>query len=70
MGEVGGEAVADVDAGGGEVAAQESLAGGDAGLGEEVGVVGLGGGCSGEAGRLRSSMAASSAAAPPRWPVT
>jgi len=39
VGEVGGEAVAHVDAGGGEMTAQEGSADGEAGLGEEMRVV-------------------------------
>jgi len=40
--EVGGQAVAEVDAGGGKATAQEGLADGQAGLREEVRVVGCG----------------------------
>ena len=39
MGEVGGEAVAEVDAGGGEIAAQKGFADVEARFGEEVGMV-------------------------------
>ncbi len=47
MGEVGGEAVAEIDAGGGEAAAKKGLADGEARLGEEMRVV-VGGACSSE----------------------
>lgn len=48
MCEVGGEAVAEIDAGGREVAAQEGFADVEARLGEEVGMV-VAGLCAGEA---------------------
>lgn len=68
MGQVGGEAVADVDAGRGQIATEKGFAGVEAGFGEEMRMIF---GCGGEwVLRLRERIVASSAAAPPSWPVT